>query len=125
MPGPGRNATGSLTQFNEVYMCSWGWFAVLLLASSAMLAASLLAARWDFQTRIPDILGYCSTLTRDAPYLNLKGGNTLDGMERTRMLRHYRITLGVVDAATDEGVGHIAVAPVGKAKKPIKGKLYV
>lgn len=121
----GRNATASLTQLHEVYVCAWGWLAVLILASSTMLTASLLATWWQIQTRIPDVLGYCSSLTRDAPYLRLQGGNTLDGMERTRMLKDYRVMLGVVEGSTDDGVGHIAVAPAGRAKRPVKGKLYV
>ena len=121
----GRNTTASLTQTHEVYVCSWPWLAVLILASVTMLTASLLAAWWEYQTRIPDILGYCSTLTRDAPYLNLQGGNTLDGMERTRLLKDYRITLGVVEGSMDDdGVGHIAVVPAGKAERPVKGQLY-
>ena len=116
---PGRNATASLTHLNSVYVCSWAWLVVLVSASSIMLTAALLATYWELQTRIPDILGYCSSLTRDAPYVDLQGGNTLDGMERSRMLKDYRIMLGVVDGSTDDGVGHIAVAPGGVAKRPV------
>ena len=119
-----RNTTATLTQSHEVYVCSWGWLAVLLIATFVMLTASLLAMWWDIHTQIPDILGYCSSLTRDAPYLNLPGGNTLDGLERTRLLKDYRITLGVVEGSADEDVGHIAVAPAGSAERPVKGKLY-
>ena len=123
---PKRNTTATLTQLDEIYLCSWPWFAVLILASSVMLVASVLAIWWELQTCIPDILGYCSSLTRDAPYLNLKGGSTLDGMERTRLLKDYQITLGVIDGDKDHhgGVGHIAVVPAEWPKKPARGKLY-
>ncbi len=122
----GLLTTAYLTQIHELYVCSWGWLTVLILASLVMLTASLLAVWFEFHTRIPDVLGFCSTITRDAPYLKLTGGNTLDGLERTQMLKGLRLTLGVVDGAIDEqGVEHIAVAPADKAKRPVRGKLYV
>ena len=114
------------TQIHELYVCSWGWLAVLILASLVMLTASGLAAWFEFHTRIPDVLGFCSTITRDAPFLKVTGGNTLDGLERTKMLMDLRLTLGVVNGAiNEEGVEHIAVAPAGEAKRPVRGKLYM
>lgn len=74
---------------------------------------------------IPDIMCYCCSLTRDAPYLNLPGGDTLNDMEPARLLRTFQLTVGVVDGTTNEGIGQIAVAPAGRAKWPIKGTLFV
>lgn len=121
----GRNNTASLTQLHEVYACSWSWLVVLVLASLTMLAASIYATCSGLQTRIPDVLGYCSSLTRDARYVDLCGGSTLHGMDRARLLKDYRIRLGVVEGFTDEGVGHIAVAPAHNARRPVKGEWYI
>ncbi len=122
--GPTRDTTASLSQSHEVYACSWGWLTVLLLATTVTLAASLFALWCDLSTNIHDVLGYCSALTGDVPYLDLDGGGTLDGVGRAKLIRHNRVSLGVVDDPEAESLGHIALVLAGEARKPFKRKLY-
>jgi hypothetical protein len=115
------NAT--VTTLREVYTCSWGWVAALLIASFTMLAAALFGIWCGFCTAIPDILGYCSSLPQDSRYSNLQGGGTLDGIERSRLLKNLPVRFGVVDS-DDAGVGHLAVASPSMVQAPVRGILY-
>ena len=82
------------------YRCSWDWLTVLTLATLVIFAV---------KARIPDILGYYSSLARDSRYLNLHGGDTLDGMKCARLLKDPRLRFGVDDGDGDEDVGHIGL----------------
>ena len=91
-----RDITASLSQSHEVYPCSWGWLGVLLLATTVNLAASLFALWCEFRTNIQDALAYYSPLTQGAAYFDLDGGGTLDAMFHAKLLRDYRVGLGVL-----------------------------
>ncbi len=58
---------------------------------------------------MPDIPTHASSLKRNNPYIPLPPcGNTLDGMERARALKHVRVRLQ--DVQPDTPVGHVALA---------------
>jgi len=60
--------------------------------------------------KVPNILGYVSTMTRDNPYFDGPvGGEHLDGIERARLLRGKYLRLMVVND-TSRGEGHVALA---------------
>lgn len=60
-------------------------------------------------THGPDILGHCSTLLRDTPYVqSVRAGSTIDGYDRTRILGNLRVRL--VDIDHEQDVGYIAIA---------------
>jgi hypothetical protein len=119
------NSTATHIIWREVYICHFGWFFALLLATTTMLSATLVGAFFSYRTRGPDLLGYCSTLLRDTPYVaGLKAGTTMDGIERTR--REARIRVRLMDVDVDNEVGYIAIAEdIGRyGGELIKGRYY-
>lgn len=99
----------------SIVRCDKGWLAALLLASVAVMAIAIIGVIVRSQTLVPDILGALSMATLDNQCSDIvKGGSTLDGMERTRLLKHVKIRLGDVNPT---GVyGRIALS--GKLQKP-------
>jgi hypothetical protein len=72
---------------------------------------AILGMALTYTTTAPDILGYVSTLTRDNPHAAVpEGGNTLDGLERARLLSDLRVQLADVKWGDDKG--HIAFRSV-------------
>lgn len=56
----------------------------------------------------PNVLGYVSTTTRDNAYTPLpSGASAVDGLERARLLRNYRVQMA--DVNPDFTVGHVAL----------------
>lgn len=119
------NSTATHTVWQEVYVCHFGWFFALLLATTTMLCAALVGAFFSYRIRGPDLLGYCSTLLRDTPYVaSLKAGTTMGGMERTRREAGMRVRL--VDVDVNNEVGYIAIAEEDgrSGGELIKGRYY-
>jgi hypothetical protein len=103
------NATATNIVYNEVYVLHFGWFFALLLATSTMMGAALVGAFFTWQIKGPEILGPCSTLLRDTPYVGgVKAGTTMDGLERTRREGDMRIKL--LDVDPNNEVGYLAIA---------------
>ena len=119
----GRNTTATVNVLHEVYVCSWSWLTVFYVATVAMLGAALSSARCGLPTTIPDVLGYCSSLTRDSRHLNLRGNGTLDGMERARLLKDHQIRLGAIKGEGD-GIDELALGTIKKTAKPKRGRMH-
>ncbi|PQE16289.1 hypothetical protein CJF32_00006174 [Rutstroemia sp. NJR-2017a WRK4] len=131
-----QNITGILTEVQEVYVCSWPWFVVLLSSTLVMFSMAILGTYYDLQKHTPDILGYCSLLTRDAKYVSVApGGNLLDGLDRTKRFKDLRLRFGdiIMDTKTAIGsdddrkvpAGHLAVGNEDKTTRARKGQLYM
>jgi hypothetical protein len=119
------NSTAIHVVWNEVYICHFGWFFALLLATTTMLGAALVGAFFSFHIQGPDLMGYCSTFLRDTPYVSgVKAGSTMDGIERTRREAGMRVKL--LDVDPDNEVGYIAIAEdVGRpGGSLVKGRYY-
>jgi hypothetical protein len=138
-----RNTTATYFEGREVYLISWGWLAIYCASISVMLIAALFSIWCAFNTTIPDVLSYCSSLTRDSKYFDFaKGGSTLDGVVRAKMLRNVEVKLGEVVEQDDqqgqfrndfvndlsyrpgEGVPQLAIAPPEYLRTPKRGMLY-
>ena len=120
------NLTTIATVMNSeaVYVASIGWLFLFIACTLAMLAAAVVGVILIHNTLNPDILGYCSSLTRDSPYIQLPaGGNTLGGAARARLLSSLEVRLG--DVGAEDEAGHIALAPVDQAARVARGKLYL
>ena len=101
--------TGLATTLEEVYVCNWGWFMLVVGASTITFCCGILNAILRYQSLAPDILGYVSSLTRDNPYCEVPGGGSLlDGIDRARLLKDTKVRLEDVQPQKD--VGHIAFA---------------
>ncbi|KAI9733972.1 MAG: hypothetical protein M1834_002629 [Cirrosporium novae-zelandiae] len=112
------------TSTGDIYVCSWPWFATLLVISIILQICSVLSLVFKYYTLSPDILGYVSSSLRDNPYALLPGrggegregregewGSAMDGFERTRVVGDVVVMVG--DVRGREQVGHVAVATVG------------
>jgi hypothetical protein len=104
-----------LSTLKEIYTCNWAWLGVYSLASSVLLIAAILGVVLNHLIFMPDILAACSSLTRDNPFVRVpRGGSTLSGFERSRLLKEMRVRLGDVrnadSAVAESGVGYLAFA---------------
>ncbi|KIW79931.1 hypothetical protein Z517_06546 [Fonsecaea pedrosoi CBS 271.37] len=101
-----ENTTAFYTEGFDVYVVSWPWLSVYCAAIGVMQIAAFLTIWCAYHTTIPDVLSYCSSLTRDSPYFDFaKGGSALDGIVRARMMRDVDVKLGeVVDQRSDYDV---------------------
>jgi len=103
----------------ERYQCDWIWMISLLICSIILQIAALAGLVLRYLTLAPDILGYVSSHTFLNPYLPVPtGGTTLNGLERTALLKGTRVRIG--DACSNSPIGAIAI---GSADSGSLGKL--
>jgi hypothetical protein len=124
--GPPSNltASGSSTSLKLTYVVDWGWLSLFVLATSALFIAAIAGVVLDHLSIGPDILCFASSLTRDTPYVRLpRGGSTLDGHERARLLKDLRVRVGDVKSGNQEA-GFIAFGSDGVAGRMGKGRYY-
>jgi hypothetical protein len=136
-----QNLTVTYTDTQDVYDVSWPWLAVYCVSIAVMLVAALVSIICSFATTIPDVLSFCSTLTRDSPYFpQAHGGTTLDGTNRARILRDVKVKLGevvaededkrgldangFVNAIPEDKVRQLAIAPPEYVRTPGRGVIY-
>lgn len=64
----------------EIYICSFRWLALLLLATGVMFCAAIVILCFSLLIRGPVVLGYFSTSLRESPYVSTsRSGGVLDG----------------------------------------------
>lgn len=102
------------------------WLAVYLFASFTMLATAITGFFFSMNTVGPEVLGYCSTLAKDSPYITESDTNsTVTGFQRTSCFKNLKLKLADVEPQQD--VGYIAIVeengPVSHV--PLRtGRLY-
>jgi len=101
--------TTAQTQLSRThYKCSIVWGVILLVCCLVLLVAGLLNLLLGLRIRGPDFLGYVSSLTRDNKYCPTpEGGSTMNGDERSRLLKDLRVQL--VDT-NKQDIGHLAIS---------------
>ncbi|KAI9819460.1 MAG: hypothetical protein M1827_006908 [Pycnora praestabilis] len=122
-----KTAQAISSVYKEVYVCHQAWLFVFLLSTIIMFLAALIGAVLSMVNKGPELLGYCSSLIKDTPYLRgpNKGASALSGSERARKFKDIRLKL--VDVEGEKEAGYIALVeddglwPAGKLKK---GRLY-
>ncbi|ETI24681.1 hypothetical protein G647_04050 [Cladophialophora carrionii CBS 160.54] len=139
-----QNTTAFYTDGFDVYVVSWSWVGVYCAAIGVMVLAACCTIWCAFHTTIPDVLSYCSSLTRDSKFFEFaKGGSTLDGVLRARMLQDVEVKLGEVaeqqavtndqyrsgfvndvNPGANERVSYLAIAPAQYVRSPSRGVLY-
>ena len=128
-----RPGTGvATTHRHDVYVTSTIWLLIYLVSYLTMFVAAVLSAVLRYVTLVPDILGYASSLTRDGVYVALpRGGSTLDGLERARLLRNRLVRFGDVrgggvadDRENGESVGYLAFADLQGTERADRGRKY-
>ena len=112
-----------------VVSCNWVFFTILTLASTILLFCSCLNLWLSRQISTPDILGYVSSLPIEDPQITDDGkanqiNSTLDGLERSKQLRHVRMQIR--DVQQEETVGRFALtSDVREQRKLEEGREYI
>ena len=110
------------------YSTNMLYITLLLVVTFVLQACAIVGLILKYMTIAPDILGYVSTMTRDNPHTKIGvGGNTLDGLERARLLHSMKVQLA--DSTKDQAEGHVVFRSVDPedeyAKKELdKRRLY-
>lgn len=94
----------------ERYVCNTVFAALTIAISCFLFIAAGSSVILGLITKVPDILGYVSTLARDNPHFRRPVPSHLDGLEATRELCNTRVMIG--DVHRDAAVGHVAFASV-------------
>ena len=123
-----NNAVNAMLSHPQtVYRANRVWVGLLLTTTLILQICALAGLIIKRACTIPDILGYISTMTRDNPYVPLpEGGNTLDGLERARLL--YDLQVQVADVRWESDIGHLALKTVNSALglgKVEKNRYYI
>jgi hypothetical protein len=122
-PFIGASTTATATTSKQIFVCNFAWFALLLVASSAILITGFAAVVLKRRTLGPEMFGFVTSMTYENPWLNIPtGGTMLDGMERARLLKDVEVCIG--DVRGNEEVGHIALAAGIPLRKLERGRLY-
>jgi hypothetical protein len=104
-----ESVIGLAIALEEVYVCNWGWFILVISASIVTFFCGILNAVIRYQSLAPDVLGYVSSLTRDNPHCKVPGGGSLlDGIDRARLLKDVKVRLE--DVRPHNEIGHVAFA---------------
>jgi hypothetical protein len=131
---PILTSNATISNLEEVYVCNWAWLSVFVAATAVMFLGALIGAYYDFRRNTPEILGYCSALTRDAGYIDVPvSGNALEGADRSIMLKDLELRFGDVGVTkgTDKGnsemedVGHLAMTNSNVVGRITPGKKYL
>ncbi|KAF2867899.1 hypothetical protein BDV95DRAFT_164677 [Massariosphaeria phaeospora] len=122
-PFIGATTTADLMTLEEIFVCNYGWLALLLAASGVVFTAGSAALVLKHKTLAPEVFGFVTSMTYHNPYVKVpNGGSTLDAMERARLLKD--VDVYVADVQGDEDVGHIAFAAGVTLRKLERGRLY-
>ena len=119
---------GVQTTQSQIYLCSFPWLGVFLLANTVMLIAAITGVIFSRKTIVPDYLGYVSSLAKESPYIRMPDvGVNMDGMDKARLVKDVKVRLGDVADAEEgaNGIGRLAFARMEETKLVQKGKLYV
>lgn len=117
------NQTEATTmQQKPIYKANATWVAILVICSCILLLLGIFSLVISLMTTVPDIFDYVSSFTRDNPFVNApKGGSSIDGAQRARLLRKLPIQLGDTDPAGE--VGYIAIRSVNSNKDRVAGRV--
>jgi hypothetical protein len=103
-------AEASVIKSIQIWRANKAWIGITVAVSIIALVFGILGLLLKRLVKIPDILGYVSTMTRDNPHFEGRGGGErLDGVERARLLRTRDVKLMVV-SDNSNNAGHIALA---------------
>ena len=125
-----------------MYDISWAWLCMYCVSIAVMLTAALISIWCTLHTTIPDVLSYCSSLTRDSEFLAFaKTGSTPGGVARAKIPADIELKMGeVVDRSDfvnkvnpisngsggrgERKLGRLAIAPPEYLRTPKRDTLY-
>jgi len=119
----GATTNATISRTHDIYLCNFAWLSLLLVAAVAIFLVGVGSLILKRKTLGPEMFGFVTSMTYENPYLDLPaGGNTLDAMERARLLKDVDVHVGDVRASED--IGHIAFAAGTPKRKLEKGRMY-
>lgn len=72
-PSPTVNSQATTVVWQSIYVCNFRWLLALCAATLVMLAAAaVIGGLLSVDVQGPDLLGYCSSLFRDSPYVGVR-----------------------------------------------------
>ena len=110
------SSAASVFHSNEVFICAFPWFMVLLISAIVLFMIGLIGTYLKyFATVAPEIVNHISSFTRDNPNVQIPpGGSSLGGFKRARYLKKVIIKIG--DSKPEAAVGHVVVISVEKGQ---------
>jgi hypothetical protein len=143
-------ATATATLRRPVFVCSFAWLSMLLLASAALFATGAVSLALQLRAVLaPDVLRYASSMTFGNPHFRAQtltlGGNAggdssgdgggdrsngsglstaLDGIERAKLLRHVRVRIADVNGSGDVGAVAFVAADNIDTRELERHRLY-
>jgi hypothetical protein len=137
-------ATATATKRWPVFVCSFAWLSMLLLASAALFATGAVSLALQLRAVLaPDMLRYASSMSFGNPYFRARtltltlgdnagggeGGNrifssTLDGIERAKLLRRVRVRIADVNGSGDVGAVAFVAADDIETRELERHRLY-
>lgn len=122
-PFIGATTEAHTTTTQEIFLCNFAWFALLMVASTVIFLTGAVGLVLKRRTLGPEMFGFVTSMTYENPWVNIpKGGTMLDAMERARLLKDMEVYVG--DVRGDEDTGHIAFAAGVPLRKLERGRLY-
>ncbi|KAF1933564.1 uncharacterized protein M421DRAFT_200147 [Didymella exigua CBS 183.55] len=117
------NTTGTVFKTQvPIYKAEVGWIVTLLLITIALLILCVINIIISITNKAPDLFYYASSLARENPYTNTPdGGTSLDGAERTRLLRGMKVQ--IADVSPDNEVGYVVLKSLGEGEDARTGRL--
>lgn len=122
-PFIGATTIANVTRTEEVFVCDFAWFALLVASSSIILVTGATGLMLKRMTPGPEFFGPVASMTYGNPFFKSPdGGSTLDAMERARLMRDVEVY--VADVAGDQEIGHVAFAAGVPLRKLERGRTY-
>jgi hypothetical protein len=119
-----QGTEATLTHTVQVFSFSEPWLALLFASSTVLLLTGLAGSVLSLRTRVPDILGYVTSMTYNNRYLRLpEQGGVLDATHRARLLRDLHISVSDVEGGNS--IGRIAFTSETRVRALEKGRKYV
>ena len=101
------NTTADTFLSTPVYVADKVWVSLTAATSITLLLCGIAGMVLKYVAKVPDILGYVSTMTRENLYFeDPVGGDAMDGLERARVLKHVQVQ--IVDVKPWDKRGYIA-----------------
>ena len=123
-PFVAATANATTTENYQIFVCNFGWLAVLLITSTILIFLGTSSALFKLKVIVPDMLGYVSSMTYNNSILKeLPRGLPLDAVERGRRLGKLQVRIGDING--EEEVGLIAFTQKAQSVTLRKGRTYI
>lgn len=119
---PMLNTTSNVTTNIDVYVADMFWIWMTICISFILVGCGITGFAFKYTCKIPDLLGYVSTLAKDNPYFHEHvGDDRLDGMDRARLLQN--VVVQITNVRPSDERGHIALKSIPESEDPAQSRI--